>query len=183
MNHKILRLLFILMLFNSLVGCKKALEFESKTISEDGLENCKAVACPNLDIDFITVQGDSEQAQKINSILENYIIQSLYIGESETGSDATSIEEAMAGFIKMYRVHSAEFPGLSAEYFAEITVAPTYNSKDILSVSASSYLYTGGAHGLGTTRFFNFDPQTGKQLFYEDVFKDPAIVEKAAEDK
>ncbi|MAZ73390.1 MAG: hypothetical protein CMC70_09615, partial [Flavobacteriaceae bacterium] len=76
---------------------------------------------------------------------------------------------------------SAEFPGLSAEYFAEISVQEKYSNKEVFSISCQNYLYTGGAHGYGAVSFLNFNPQTGKQLYYEDVFENVSDFEALAE--
>lgn len=181
MNNK---LYFLLLAFTVLtVSCRKALETGTVQMSQKELQNCKKTTCPELDIEYLNVNGSTPASEKINAEIKDFVIQSLYIGEDENGSTSSSIEQAMEDFIKLYRTHSAEFPDLSAEYFAEITVLQTFNSKNLLSVSCRNYLYTGGAHGYGSVTYKNFDPKDGSTLYYEDLFKDVSAFEKVAESK
>ena len=182
MNNKKSFFFVALFAFLVLVSCRKALQPEVFTVSSEKIQNCLQVSCPEIDIEYIQMKDNSEAAVKINTTLKQFVIESLYIGESETGSTASTVEDAMANFIKLYRTHSAEFPDLAAEYFADVTVLPTYNSKHLVSISCSNYLYTGGAHGNGITLFHNFDPKTGKSLTYEDVFTNVAIFDAIAEE-
>lgn len=179
MNNKIFPLLIVLIIFTS--GCRKALETHPTSTASETLPECATITCPSIDIAYLTVRGTDSASEKINAEIEDFIIQSLYIGEDEEGSDAQSIEKAMKEFIQLYRTHSAEFPGLSAEYFAEITVLQTYNTKELLSVSCRNYLYTGGAHGYGSVTYKNFNPKNGALLYYEDVFEDVSAFEAIAE--
>lgn len=179
MNNKLFFLLIALVVFTS--SCRKALETQSISIASENLAECKNVSCPAIDVEYLTVSGNENASEKINSEIKDFIIQSLYVGEAEKGSDASTIEKAMKDFIQLYRTHSAEFPGLSAEYFAEITVLQTFNNKELLAVSCQNYLYTGGAHGYGSVTYKNFDPKTGALLYYEDLFDDVSAFEALAE--
>ena len=179
MNNNIYLFLIAVVLLTS--SCRKAVETQSANTSSETLTECKTVSCPAIDVEYLTVSGNNTASEKMNAEIQDFIIQSLYIGEDEAGSDAPSIEQAMKDFIKLYRTHSAEFPGLSAEYFAEITVLQTFNSKEVLAISCRNYLYTGGAHGYSSISYKNFDPKTGTQLYYEDLFDDVAAFEALAE--
>lgn len=50
----------------------------------------------------------------------------------------------------------------------------TYNKNGIVSIFTNDYLYTGGAHGYGSNRGYNFDLKTGKKLKLKDLFKNNA---------
>ncbi len=162
-------------------SCRKALETQPITIASENLAECATTTCPSIDVEYLTVNGNTNASEKINAEIKNFVIQSLYVGEAKKGSVAPSIEQAMRDFIQLYRSHSAEFPDLSATYFAEITVLETFNTKELLSVSCRNYLYTGGAHGYGAITYRNFDPKSGRQLYYEDVFEDVSAFEALAE--
>ena len=179
MNNKIYLGLTLLLLL--LGGCRKPLETTAKEITQKELSGCQEVSCPEITIEYLKVNGKTEASEKINTEIEDFVIQSLYVGEDESGSTAPTIEKAMEDFIALYRTHSAEFPGLSAEYFAEITVLESFNNKELLSVSCRNYLYTGGAHGYGMVVFENFDPKSGALLGYEDVFQDVSTFSEIAE--
>ena len=179
MNNKVYLLLIALVVLTT--SCRKALETQSMNTGSETLTECATISCPSIDVEYLTVSGSTSASEKINTGIQDFIIQSLYVGEEEEGSNAPSIEKAMKDFIQLYRTHSAEFPGLSAEYFAEITVLETFNTKELLSISCRNYLYTGGAHGYGSVTFKNFDPKTGTELYYEALFDDVAAFEKLAE--
>jgi len=181
MNNKIYFLLIVLPILTA--SCRKALDITAVQISQKELPNCQKTSCPELDIEYLTVGGSTNASEKINAEIKDFVIQSLYIGEEESGSTALTVEQAMKDFIKLYRTHSAEFPNLSAEYFAEITVLQNFNSKNLLSIRCRNYLYTGGAHGFGSVTYKNFDPKTGTPLYYEDLFEDVSAFEKFAEIK
>lgn len=179
MNNKILFPLVAVFLVAT--SCQKALETKSLTTSSETLPQCKNVSCPSIDVEYLTVSGTSDAAALINAEIQEFISQSLYIGEEERESTVPTVEQAMKDFIQLYRIHSAEFPNISAEYFAEITVLETFNTKKLLSLRCRNYIYTGGAHGYGAVTFKNFNPSTGATLSYEDIFKDVAAFEALAE--
>ncbi len=84
---------------------------------------------------------------------------------------AKSIQEAATGFIEIYNADKAQFQDIAGEYFAEISVTEIYTSKEHLCFEMRQYLFTGGAHGYGTTSFLNIDPQTGEELSLNELFK------------
>ncbi len=68
------------------------------------------------------------------------------------------------------------------------------NDKNIYSYGISRYVFMGGAHGLGTLTYLNFDLQTGKKITEDDLFTTgfvaklteilkSRIVEQSIEDK
>ena len=170
MKFSVLILLLNLGLF---LSCKKErpLVFSSESFTESKLELCKDISCPEITINYVQVQGDSEASEKINSEIITFIISALHI-EDEGEPSAASIPEAVENFIKAYRMDSADFPDMSAEYFAEINISESYNSKKLVSFQLQQFLYTGGAHGYQNNSFLNFNPQTGLELPLESLFTD-----------
>ena len=83
----------------------------------------------------------------------------------------------------MYRIHNAEFPGMAAEYFAEIDITQLNNSQEIISFEMRQYQYTGGAHGYGSSFFMNIDPKTGEELTTSLIFKEVKAFRDFAEKK
>jgi hypothetical protein len=180
MNHKTyLFSIFLAVLF--LTGCQKPLEISNTTLSQNDLSICKEATCPEVNVSYIQVVGDRGVSKKINDSIEHFIIQSLII-DKDIVKQPKRIKDAMDDFIEMYRLHSAEFPEMSAAYFAEISVTDSFRSDDLLSLACSTYLYTGGAHGYGTLQFKNFDPTTGELLQLEAIFNDVSAFEKLAEE-
>jgi len=163
---------FYLLTITLFLSCSKGvpLIFTSESFTENSLELCKNIGCPDITINYVKVNGNSEASEKINSEISTAIISALHI-EDESEPRAKTIPEAAERFIKSYRMDSADFPDMSAEYFAEINATETYNSKKLVSIQLQLYLYTGGAHGYGNTTFLNFDPQTGAKIALEDLFE------------
>lgn len=167
MNNKILP---FFLLFSVLTGCKKEIPliFSSETFTEESLDICRNVACPEITINYVEAIGTTEVSERINKRIQKFIIESLNFDEE--ASKAKNFTEASEVFIKTYRLHSAEFPDMAAEYFAQINVSENYSSETLISIELKNYLYTGGAHGYGSTTFLNIDPQTG------DTFPSEAII-------
>jgi hypothetical protein len=167
------------------LGCsrKTELAISAASFSEDELSLCKEVSCPEISVDYISFSGTAEIADKINTAIRKFIIASLYIGDADSAPTAETVSEAGIQFIEMYRTHSAEFPDMQMEYFADIDIQETYLSKTMVSIEMHHYLFTGGAHGYGATFFVNFDTQTGLEIPVEDLFEDYDKFEKLAEEK
>ena len=169
MNNKIAAM--VLVAFIS-VGCdrEKNIEFSSESFTEKELSICKDSKCPEVTINYVEVFGDAEISEKINQKIKNFIFKSLQMGE-DTIPTAKTIQEAATGFIVSYNADKAQFPDMAGEYFAEISVNEIYTSKKHLCFEMGQYLYTGGAHGYGTTSFLNIDPNTGEELTVKELFK------------
>ncbi|HET8804223.1 MAG TPA: RsiV family protein [Aequorivita sp.] len=154
------------------VGCnqEKNIEFSSESFTEKELPICKNSKCPEVTINYVEIIGDEEVSEKINKKIKKFIYSSLLMGE-DTIPTAKSIQEAATGFIEIYNADKVQFPDMAGEYFAEISVTEIYTSKEHLCFEMRQYLFTGGAHGYGTTSFLNIDPQTGEELTSDQLFK------------
>lgn len=155
------------------VGCnqERSIEISSESFTERELKICENTKCPEVTINYVEVFGDDEVSEKINSRIKNFIFSSLLLGE-DTIPTAKTIQEAATGFIEAYNADKAQFPDMAGEYFAEISVNEIYASKKHLCFELRQYLYTGGAHGYGTTSFLNIDPKTGEELTPKELFMD-----------
>ncbi|QNJ97624.1 DUF3298 and DUF4163 domain-containing protein [Constantimarinum furrinae] len=182
MNNRIVILLGLFLVF---LGCDKEreLEFTSESFSQKQLPECEQVSCPEITVSYTKILGDDEVAKNINLQIKGFIIGALYMGDDERPSTAKTIAEAASGFIRMYRMHSAEFPDMKTEYFADISVTEGYVSKTLISFEMRSYLFTGGAHGYGSVYFTNFDPQTGEEISSEALFNDKSAITLFVEKK
>ena len=174
----------IILLLLAITSCKDEapLVFSSESFTEETFDICKTVSCPEITINYIEAFGDKSVAGKINSEITSYIIAALNMGEDSIPR-AKTINDAAAYFIKVARLHAADFPDMSAEYFAEINVSESYNSNEIISFEMHQYLYTGGAHGSGNAFFLNIDPRTGNEIPSEALFKNSIDFTAFAEKK
>jgi len=176
--------IFILLLFLSLTACKDEvpLTFSTESFTEETFGICKTVSCPEITINYIKASGGKGISEKINTEIRSYIIAALNIGKDSIPK-AKTIKDAASGFIKVARLHAADFPDMSAEYFAEINISELFYSTELVSIEMHQYLYTGGAHGSGNTSFMNTDPQTGNEIPSEALFKNNIDFTAFAENK
>jgi hypothetical protein len=181
MNNKISVVALIALIS---VGCnqEKNIEIASESFTEKELSICKNSKCPEVTINYVEVFGDDEVSEKINKKIKNFIFTSLLMGE-DTIPTAKSIQEAATGFIEVYNADKAQFPDMAGEYFAEISVNEIFTSKEHLCFEMRQYLFTGGAHGYGTTSFLNIDPKTGEELTSKELFKNKEDFTAFAEKK
>ncbi|MBV1924088.1 MAG: DUF3298 and DUF4163 domain-containing protein [Flavobacteriaceae bacterium] len=165
-----LSILFSVFVF--FISCKKdtAASFSSETISEIFNGNCKSETCPEVALDYVVVKGKKTVAKKINNSIEDYIINSLELGDSISQKSKT-IADAANNFLINYEKDKAEFPDIISEYFAEISVCQTYTSNTLFSYELQQYMFTGGAHGYGSITFLNVDPSNGENLSTKEIFK------------
>ncbi len=166
------------------MGCnqEKNIEFSSESFTEKELSICKNSKCPEVTINYVEVFGDDEVSEKINKKIKNFIFSSLLMGE-DTIPTAKTIQEAASAFIESYNADKSQFPDMAGEYFAEISVNEIYSSKEHLCFEMRQYLFTGGAHGYGTTSFMNIDPKTGEELTSKELFKNSERFTAFAEKK
>lgn len=178
MNNKFLLICICLL---SLLSCKKEqpLSFSSESFTEKTLPDCNNGDCPEITINYFTVEGEETVSKKINSEIERFILSSLKTMEEEP--TANSMEKAATNFIKTYRRDKVEFPDMASEYVVDIAVRRNLDNSEMLSVEEKQYKFTGGAHGYGSTTFANFDPKTGELLQKKDLFNNIADFKSFAE--
>ncbi|WP_310993310.1 DUF3298 and DUF4163 domain-containing protein [Aequorivita marina] len=181
MNHKFTLLFFITVLF---VSCneEKDIEIAAQSFTEKELSICQNNECPEITINYVEVFGNEKISEKINKKLDDFIFSTLLMGEDSIPT-AKTINEAASDFVKAYRADKAEFPDMAGEYFAEIAVNEIYTTPKHICFELIQYLYTGGAHGYGTTSFLNIDPETGNELTQNQLFVNKEELTNFAEKK
>ncbi len=147
---------------------KLDLEFDDKSYVYK--DDCKQEQCAEVNLEFIQSVGNAVVSEKINSAINEFIISSLNYNIDDTSSTAT-IELAAKKFLETYNNDKSEFPEISP-YFAEIIVNNTYRSENLICMEMKQYLYTGGAHGYGSTWYLNIDPQSGEELSTAELLND-----------
>ncbi len=181
MNNKIITLLLIGLL-NVACNQERSIKINAESLTENDLEICKNANCPEITINYLQVLGNGKAAEKINERINNFVISSLALGADEKPA-AKTIDEAATNFIEAYNADKAQFPDMAGDYFAEISVTEIYNSPTHICLEMRQYLYTGGAHGNGTTSFINIDPDSGEELTMDELFKNKKEFTAFAEKK
>lgn len=154
-----------------------AIEFVGKSLTEKDFPECETEDCPEITINYLEV-NDSEFSEGINKKIEDFVIASFQI--SEAYPQTNSVENAAENFIASYKDDVAQFPEIAGRYVVQIDVKEIYRSPGIISLELRQYLYTGGAHGNGTTTFLNVDQSNGKTLNLNDLFEDQKEFEEFA---
>lgn len=132
-----------------------------------GVCNQPDTSCAQITIEYPEILSAPTEAAKdsLNRFINNIILKSA-MSESIPGN----MEKLMEQFIEEYKLFQQDFPDYHTGWSDEKKIAILYHNDAILSLSFSEYAYTGGAHGLSTVRYYNFDLQTGTQLYLANLF-------------
>lgn len=160
---KSFRHLFLLMLLCA--GCGK----EEKLVFEDRIyqgENCSE--CPEIIVKVPLALDKRKISETVNYALKEEVVSLLTFDEDQQPED---IPEAVASFRKGFEMLQLEFPDETVPWEANIEAIVTFENKDLLSIGLNSYIFTGGAHGYGATRFLNFKKKSGQEVDNSELFK------------
>jgi hypothetical protein len=122
-----------------------------------------------VEINIPKAIGDSTISKNINSEISKLLIKQLNIGDSDSNT-SKSIEESITIFNNEYRSFISDFPESSLPWEAQIDGEVMFQSEQVISISITSYLNTGGAHGILQISFLNFNALTGKPIKNKDLF-------------
>jgi len=120
-----------------------------------------------IEVNIPQAEGNSEEANNINSHLEAYVLNALVIDKSTIS--ASSIKEAAENFNAEFMSFSNKLDENTQPWEAFIDGEITLESSEIISIALNTYLNTGGVHGNSVISFLNFDPATGEVFDYEDI--------------
>lgn len=118
----------------------------------------KAIGIPNI-------------STKINTTIENKVSAYLYASSSNDDSLKT-IMHSIDLFNKEFENFKADFPDSKQVWEAQFDGDLLYQSNEIISLSLTSYINTGGAHGILNINFLNFNPQTGDLITNAQLIND-----------
>jgi hypothetical protein len=123
-----------------------------------------------VEVNIPKASGNSVVAKQINDEINKTAVAALQIGEQNAITSKT-IEESIMLFNKEYHAFNADFPDVSQPWEAQIDGEVMFQSPEVISISVTSYVNTGGAHGNTNITFLNFDASTGKRLQNSDLIK------------
>ena len=123
---------------------------------------------------------DETLTNTINNTITNHVINALKIGDQE-GDNSQTIEESIKNFNVGFELFKKDFPE-AHPWDAQVNGEVMCQSPEVISISLSSYLNTGGAHGNLTITFLNFDAKTGKPIKNEDLLSNLDDFKKIAKD-
>ncbi|MGK4566702.1 DUF3298 domain-containing protein [Flavobacterium sp. 3HN19-14] len=161
-------------------SCNNELQFEEKSYSKKSSVPCSA-DCPHVDIKIPVAKNVPIVADSINKKIFAVMKEIVFVGEKPFPS--TDYNGLTSAFIQSYEEIQKKEPSEKIGWEAEITGRITYQSDNILNIGLKSYAFTGGAHGYGGERSLIFDPETGKNIPNDKLFKDVPAFEAFAEKK
>ncbi len=157
--------IIILCCFTFFFSCEKIAKttFSDVTVSS---ENNSVI-----EVNIPKANGKQPIANTINSEIQNVVLSALHIGDPDNVSSKT-IEEGIRSFHKNYKNFIKDFPESPQVWDAQIDGEVLYESEEITTISITSYVNTGGAHGILNISFLNFDNSNGQRIINKDLFKD-----------
>jgi len=166
-----LKYVFFLTILVGFYSCEtsESLTFQKRTIAIDDFFDCQTTDCVITEILIIESITESEVSKNINGVIEKTACAILNI---EDDASLNTIEKALQNFNTSYQKIKKEFPEEIIPYEASIYCNLSFQNTNILSIVIDSYLFTGGAHGSGNTRYLNMDLKTGKIIENKKLIKD-----------
>ena len=152
------------------LSCEKDIvyEFESTNLSTTNFELCDYDSCPSVSLNYIVFKTPETLATTVNKDITNYLSDRLLF-KNQT---APSIEDAVAVYLSNAQNSYPETSEFSEAHTLEMDMTVAYTSNDILSLQATYYEFSGGAHSINGVHFWNYNPKTGQRLKNETLFKE-----------
>jgi len=165
----------VLLIF--LIGCNQSNNLSLENIK---LENKSCENCPLVIINIPKATEKDRISDAINTGLQEEIIAELTFDEEDEVAD---IEDAINSFISGYRDIQKKHPEEVAAWEARINAVVSYEDRQMITIKLDTYLFTGGAHGYGATRFLNFNKNKGSEIEDWELFIDKEDFVRFAENK
>ncbi|RKD13672.1 hypothetical protein BCY91_08845 [Pelobium manganitolerans] len=99
----------------------------------------------------------------------NRKITSLLSAEPWTGKNQHSLMKASESFFKDFETFKKEVPESPAGYAWEQSITVKFQDTNLIVFASESYVYTGGAHGMPSLLYSNFDLKNEKDIKLEDI--------------
>ena len=133
-----------------------------------------------VEINIPNAIGTDLISVNINSEISKLVIAELHVGETES-IISKSIEEGITLFNEEYKAFNNDFPDSTAPWEVQIDGEILFQSSEIISIAITSYMNTGGAHGISNISFINFDAATGNRIPNNKLFKNEAAFKATAQ--
>lgn len=166
----------VLLLSFSLISCigtreeseSKALTFDMKTVRIESKGGCRSdsVACASFEViypEFYDLKP--EVKEKLNKSINRAI------AYDNPEADEFSIEEMGNQFVNDFDTFQSEFSENQFGWYFKTNFEVLFNADTLISLSAGSEFFTGGAHGGYTVYYVNMDPETGNPVTLQNVLK------------
>lgn len=168
-------LYYILFVALFLISCGKEekLTFDNRFYSNTGCSHCAQIS-----LEVPEAISNRKISETINNTVNEEVISLLSFEEEQS---VTDIPSAIASFNRGYKDLKTMFPDETIPWEARIEGKIAFENKDLLTIELNSYIFTGGAHGYGSTRYLNFDKNKAKELSRDELFKNAEKFESFVE--
>ncbi|MGA9238650.1 DUF3298 domain-containing protein [Robiginitalea sp.] len=147
-------------------------------------EGAVCADCPKVRISIPEARENTILGKSVNTGIREEIIELLDFAQNK---NAVDIPGAIDAFTEGFRNLQEEFPEELTGWEASVAGTRSYEDPFLLTIELETYIFTGGAHGYGATRYLNFDKKTGAELSGSELLKDPeafsAFAERAFREK
>ncbi|MFV8465910.1 PdaC/SigV domain-containing protein [Flavobacterium sp. LB1P62] len=172
-------ILFSVLLF-SMARCSNELVFEEQSFQKKTTLPCKE-NCPQITVKIPVAKDVPVVADSINKKVFSVLKEIIYFGEKPYTS--ANYNGLLASFIDSYEKLQKEFPKDTFGWEGKIEGSVKYQSDSILNIEIKHYTFTGGAHGYEGLRSLIFNPETGKYIPNNQLFKNKNAFMAFAEKK
>ena len=163
-----------------LTSCSEELTFEDQSFEQKSSLPCTE-DCPIVTVNVPVAQNIPVVADSINKKVFSVVKSILDFGE--TPSNDKDYPALLKTFIGAYDQMKREYPEDIFGWEGKINGKLVYESDKVLNIEIDHYTFTGGAHGYQGLRSLLFDPETGKSITYQQMFKDVPAFQAFAEKK
>ena len=175
MKYSLLSILFLLS-----ISCSKEVKFENQSFEKTTTIDCNK-NCPTIQLKIPVAENSNSIADSINNAIFTTVKSIIDFGDKPNNS--ANYEQLATSFIKAYEKLKKDFPKDRFGWEAKIDGKIKYQSEKILNIEINHYTFTGGAHGYAGLRSLLFDPETGKKIPNEKLFKNWNLFKVFAETK
>ena len=165
---KILSLFAIVVIF---ISCEKdkQLEFSTETFTEKSTLPC-GENCPQIEVKIPIAKNVPIVSDSINNRVFVALKGMLYFEEKPF--DGKSYKDLLHSFISSYEETKKKYPEDTFGWEGKIEGKVTYQTENVLNIVINHYTFTGGAHGYEGIKSLIFNPETGKIIPNNALFKD-----------
>jgi hypothetical protein len=162
------------------ISCSNELTFEDRYFEKKTTLPCSE-NCPQITVKIPFVKDVPVVADSINKKIFSVLKEIIYFGEKPYPS--TDYKGLLDSFIGSYETVQKDFPEDTFGWEGKIEGRVIYQSDSILNIEINHYTFTGGAHGYQGLRSLIFNPDTGKSIPNDQLFKDKSAFKAFAEKK
>lgn len=144
---------------NSETGGSDTIPYQKKSFYR-GLPNCPQDSCPV----YVKAEYPYFKEKKFRIFIRNLMTPTPY-----NDKIAASLEIAADSFINEYKSFHEEYPESPAGYAWEQSVLVHQKLDSVVSFEHNTYSYTGGAHGMYSTLYYNIKKRSAKKLRLSDI--------------